>query len=468
MRASHEINIQTEPPARAHFTQTVNQWVIFDFYQKYETSKEVEEKTELEDILKTSSSSSSSSSAPNKKKPRQARQSEESAEVRMLKSAKILERMVNLNTYDEIAQDFRFWEDASDEFKDVEGSLLPLWRFSLSEAKDLEVTSLCWNPQYSDLFAVSFGSYDFYCQPRLGYVCLFSLKNPSYPEWLASSPCSVLSVDIHPRHSHMIVTARYDGTVAVYNLHTNLSQPSFLCDANTGKHSEAAWEARWTRDNLDGYLNFHSVSSDGRVTNWSLVKTNLWVSDVLRISFSKTLLHCGEDATEVSLCDGGRCLAFKPDEPNMFLVGTESGSVVLATTEYSSQYLNSYQAHNTPVYSVHWNNFLTDLFITCAFEFTVKIWHKDSSKPVWRFDLGSQVGDVAWAPYSSTIFAAVTWEGKVFVYDLSVNKYNPVCVQVKHQICPHCWPQLCKVIQTQHKHQKQRKNVLCFMDAFMP
>ena len=116
MRASHEINIQTEPPARAHFTQTVNQWVIFDFYQKYETSKEVEEKTELEDILKTSSSSSSSS-ASNKKKPRQARQSEESAEVRMLKSAKILERMVNLNTYDEIAQDFRFWEDASDEFK---------------------------------------------------------------------------------------------------------------------------------------------------------------------------------------------------------------------------------------------------------------------------------------------------------------------------------------------------------------
>ena len=127
----------------------------------------------------------------------------------MLKSAKILERMVNLNTFDEIAQDFRFWEDASDEFKDVEGSLLPLWRFSLSEAKDLEVTSLCWNPEYSDLFAVSYGSYDFYSQPGAGYVCLFSLKNPSYPEWLSYSPCSVLSVDIHPQHPHMIVTARH-------------------------------------------------------------------------------------------------------------------------------------------------------------------------------------------------------------------------------------------------------------------
>ena len=38
---------------------------------------------------------------------------------------------------------------------------------------------------------------------------------------------------------------------------------------------------------------------------------------------------------------------------------------------------------------------------------------------------------MAWAPYSSTTFAAVTCEGKVFVYDLSVNKYSPICVQVK-------------------------------------
>ena len=129
------------------------------------------------------------------------------------------------------------------------------------------------------------------------------------------------------------MAARYDGTVAVYNLHTNLCQPAFISDAKNGKHSEVAWEVRWTRDNLDGYLNFHSVSSDGRVTNWTLVKTNLWVSDVLKISFNKTLLHCGEESSEVTLCDGGRCLAFKPDDHNMFLVGTESGSVVLVRSE---------------------------------------------------------------------------------------------------------------------------------------
>ena len=37
----------------------------------------------------------------------------------------------------------------------------------------------------------------------------------------------------------------------------------------------------------------------------------------------------------------------------------------------------------------------------------------DHRKPLFMFDLNAQVGDVAWAPYSSTVFAAVTVDGKV-------------------------------------------------------
>jgi dynein intermediate chain 1 len=39
-------------------------------------------------------------------------------------------------------------------------------------------------------------------------------------------------------------------------------------------------------------------------------------------------------------------------------------------------------------------------------------------KPLFTFDLNNSVGDVAWAPYSSTVFAAVTADGKVctFIY----------------------------------------------------
>ena len=50
-------------------------------------------------------------------------------------------------------------------------------------------------------------------------------------------------------------------------------------------------------------------------------------------------------------------------------------------------------------------------------------------KPLFTFDVNAPVGDVAWAPYSSTIFAAVTMDGKVHIFDMSMDRYKPVCVQ---------------------------------------
>ena len=131
----------------------------------------------------------------------------------------------------------------------------------------------------------------------------------------------------------------------------------------------------------------------------------------------------------LSTSDSGRAISFKPDDGSTFLVGTDEGMVYLCTTQYSSRYLNTYPAHNTPVYNIQWNTFIPNIFITCASEWIVKIWDRDSTKPLFMFDLNSQVGDVAWAPYSSTVFAAVTIDGKVHIYDLYINKYSPVCVQ---------------------------------------
>jgi dynein intermediate chain 1 len=107
------------------------------------------------------------------------------------------------------------------------GTLLPLWKFIFETKDNFEITSLCWNPRYNDLFAASFGSFDFYHQQTVGYVCLFSLKNPSYPEFLCQTPCGVrhvriftvhsqvMCLDLHPDYPNMIVLGLYDGNVAV-------------------------------------------------------------------------------------------------------------------------------------------------------------------------------------------------------------------------------------------------------------
>lgn len=57
-----------------------------------------------------------------------------------------------------ILQDYRYYEDPSDDFREEEGTLLPLWRFFYDKTKRLNVTDISFNTLYYDLFAVCFGS----------------------------------------------------------------------------------------------------------------------------------------------------------------------------------------------------------------------------------------------------------------------------------------------------------------------
>ena len=131
--------------------------------------------------------------------------------------------------------------------------------------------------------------------------------------------------------------------------------------------------------------------------------------------------------------DGGQALAFKPDDDSKYLVGTDLGMVYYCTTEYSSEFLATFHAHNTPIYTIMWNIYIPTIFITSAAEWIIKIWDINFPCPLLMFDFLGPVGDVSWAPYSSTVFAGVAVDGKVHVYDLHINKYTPICVQGKQE-----------------------------------
>jgi dynein intermediate chain 1 len=65
------------------------------------------------------------------------------------------------------------------------------------------------------------------------------------------------------------------------------------------------------------------------------------------------------------------------------------------------------------VYSIGWNRFHPRVFLSCSADWTVKVWEATTARAMMNFDLGASVGDAAWAPFSSTVFAACTSEGKV-------------------------------------------------------
>uniref|UniRef100_A0A671TTQ8 Dynein axonemal intermediate chain 1 n=1 Tax=Sparus aurata TaxID=8175 RepID=A0A671TTQ8_SPAAU len=347
---------------------------------------------------------------------------------KLSKKSTILERMVNQNTFDDVAQDFKYFEDGSDEFRDKEGTLLPLWKFHYDKAKRLSVTALCWNKKYQDLFAVGMGSYDFSKQGR-GMLVFYSLKKSAFPEYTYPTPSGVLCLDIHEQHSYLVAVGFYDGCVAVYNLQEEGLEPVYKSTAKTGKHTDPVWQVCWQNDDLDSNHNFYSVSSDGRVVSWTLVKNELVFTDIIRLSVNGAVSEGPEDAQQPSIASG-TSFDFHKQIDYLFLVGTEEGKIHKCSKTYSSQFLETYVAHSMAVDAVKWNHFHPKVFISCSSDWTVKIWDHTINTPMFTFDLNAAVGDVAWSPYSSTVFAAVTTDGTVHVFDLDINKYEAICQQL--------------------------------------
>ncbi|XP_022281234.1 dynein intermediate chain 1, axonemal isoform X48 [Canis lupus familiaris] len=479
-RASQTLNnplrdreCQMEPPPRTNFSATANQWEIYDAYVE---ELEKQEKTKEKEKAKTPVAKKMGKMAMRKMTSMES-QSDDITKV--TQAAKIVERMVNQNTYDDVAQDFKYYEDAADEYRDQEGTLLPLWKFQNDKAKRLAVTALCWNPKYNDLFAVGHGSYDFMKQSQ-GMLLLYSMKNPSFPEYIFSSESGIMCLDMHVDHPYLVVVGHYDGNVAIYNLKKPHSQPSFRSSAKSGKHTDPVWQVsleprwekwvRWQKDDMDNNLNFFSVSSDGRIVSWTLLKSELVHTDVIKLKAEGSTtdgldglqLHTMEAGQEVMGKPGTALLSLTVCRPSlfmqipaafadpfscscrsgcgtafdfhkeidyMFLVGTEEGKIYKCSKSYSSKFLDTYDAHNMAVDAVSWSPYHTKVFMSCSSDWTVKIWDHTIKTPMFIYDLNSAVGDVAWAPYSSTVFAAVTTNGKTHVFDLSINKYEAICSQ---------------------------------------
>uniref|UniRef100_A0A673JDB4 Dynein, axonemal, intermediate chain 1, paralog 2 n=1 Tax=Sinocyclocheilus rhinocerous TaxID=307959 RepID=A0A673JDB4_9TELE len=382
-----DISCQTEPPPRANFSAIASQWEIYDFYveelQRREKSKEKHEGQFLNEEDKS------------KKKMIQAETQNDDIS-QLAKTIKIIERMVNQNIFDDVAQDFMYFEDASDEFRGEKGTLLPLWTFQYEKAKSLSVTALCWNHKYNDLFTVGLGSHEF-IQQGGGMLIFYTLKNPSYPEFIFNIASGVMCVDIHEHLSYLVAVGLYDKLCcSIYNLKKKTDLPIYKSRASSGKHTSVNWQ----KDDLDGNHNFISVSADGQVVSWTLVKK----------TFSRSTGLVGTS------------LDFHKQKDYSFLVGTEHGKIHKGSRYYSSKFLETYD-----------NPFHPDVFISCGWDWMVKIWDQTLKSPVFTFELKTSVTDVVKSPTDSNTNTMALCQQKVVskktrLLHIEFNPVHPIII----------------------------------------
>jgi len=297
--------IATIPPQCKEFADVVTQWCVYDSYLKDIQAAEAAKQTNKE-------KKSFTLDLDAKKKPSE---SDPIYSDAMKLSIKLMERMVNQNAENEIYHDFKYWEDKSDEFRsDGEGTLLPLWRFSSEKVKRKQVTAIRWNPRYNDLFAVGFGSYDFMRQGT-GCICCYSLKNTKFPEYIFNTDSGVCALDWHPQRPALLAVGLYDGTVLVYDVRGRTRKPIYASTIRTNKHTDPVWEVRWDVS-TEGTLCFYSISADGRVSTWLLMKDKLESEELMALK-----LHSGdEEDTGLTGLAGGLCFDFHKTNEDLFSI----------------------------------------------------------------------------------------------------------------------------------------------------
>ena len=103
----------------------------------------------------------------------------------------------------------------------------------------------------------------------------------------------------------------------VFDVRNKHNKPIYESTVKTQKHTDPVWQIRWN-PNTDEKFSFYSISSDGRVMNWSLMKNKLEPEEVFKLKLTG---EKEEESNFIGLACG-LCFDFNKFDNFSFLVGT--------------------------------------------------------------------------------------------------------------------------------------------------
>lgn len=300
------------------------------------------------------------------------------------------------------------------------------------------VNCLDWNPHNPDLLAAAYGPQEIDSKNE-GLLLFWTLKN-QYPERVIKTPKGLTYCNFSTKNPYYIVVSDYIGEIKVYDLRNNSDIPIADSKEVKEKHTDIVWEAKWVERPNDKNEMIVSISSDGKVKEW-LLKKGLEVSDLMNMkkntSFpDKTLNPFSkyDQQNKDSLIfreANGLSFDFPVNDTTIYYISLEECTVNKCRISYKDTYIETYYGHQGPVYKVRCNPFDPNIFLTCSYDWTIKIWNTKNFKPILTcksMNKSSQINDIEWSPFTSTIFACVIDDGAIEIWDLAKQTTDPIIV----------------------------------------
>jgi len=159
-----------------------------------------------------------------------------------------------------------------------------LFRFDgkdVMPGKKYIVHCMDWNPYNKDLLAGAYGDPDIDSKGP-GFLLFWTLKNPLNPERVIQTNRGITSCHFSTKNPYYIVCADYAGEILIYDLRNSSNKPIADSTEVKEKHTDIVWEVKWVERPNDKNEMIVSISSDGKVKEWSL-KKGLEVTDLMKM-----------------------------------------------------------------------------------------------------------------------------------------------------------------------------------------
>eukprot|EP01035_Chromulina_nebulosa_P017614 gene17614-23189_t len=271
------------------------------------------------------------------------------------------------------------------------------------------VTAMAWHAINADLLAVGYGKIDRFKDINEsidtgGLILFWSLRNPDYPEKILRTVHSVTSLEFSRLSPLILAVGFINGDVYIYDTKRDndneWGKPLYSStNIHGGGHTDPVWQVKWVTKGIERIESLMSISTDGLIIEWNLKKGNPSASIV------------EESNGWISRSASGFCFDFLPNDisSQIYIVGTEDGSLHKCSTSYSEQYLDTFTGHYA--------------------DWSIKLYHIQSRAPLITMKTTGEdysITDISWCPGNSTIFAAVTANGKLEIWDLSISSIDPI------------------------------------------